>query len=103
MSDSYLTAENVDDLGRMTMALLAELWIVRDRMAVLEQLLVERGGLSEGAIDDYVPAAAFSAKLEQLRDRMAGAVVGAPVAAQERSVDQILARAGLARPKPAVA
>jgi hypothetical protein len=101
MSNPYLTADNVDDLGRMTMALLAELWIVRDRMAVLEQLLIERGGLTEDEIDDYVPSPALSAKLETLRDRMAAAVVGAPIAAEERSVDQILARAGLKRPNPA--
>ncbi|CAN5298309.1 hypothetical protein BH10PSE4_BH10PSE4_38480 [soil metagenome] len=103
MSNTYLTADNVDDLGRMTMALLAELWIVRDRVAVLEQLLVERGSLTDGEIDDYVPAQAFSAKLETLRDRMAAAVVGAPIAAEERSVDQILARAGLTRPRPVTA
>jgi hypothetical protein len=103
MSNTYLTAENVDDLGRMTMALLAELWIVRDRVAVLEELLVERGGLAAGEIDDYVPNGAFAARLEILRDRMANAVVGAPIAAEERSVDQILARAGLTRPQPATA
>ncbi|WP_421738086.1 hypothetical protein [Caulobacter sp.] len=103
MSKTYLTAENVDDLGRMTMALLAELWIVRDRVAVLEQLLIDRGGLTADEVDDYVPTGAFAVQLETLRDRMANAVVGAPIAAEERGVDQILARAGLTRPHPVTA
>jgi hypothetical protein len=103
MSTPYLTADNVDDLGRMTLALLAELWIVRDRMAVMEQLMIERGALAAGEIDDYAPDAALADTLERLRTRMATAVVGAPIAAVERSVDQILTRAGMARPTPAIA
>lgn len=103
MTTPYLTTDNVDDLGRMTLALLSELWIVRDRMAVMEQLMIERGALTAGEIDDYVPGVDLSATLDVLRTRMATAVVGAPIAAVERSVDQILARAGMARPTPATA
>jgi hypothetical protein len=103
MTTPYLTTDHVDDLGRMTLALLAELWIVRDRMAVMEQLMIERGALTAGEIDDYVPDAGLADTLERLRTRMATAVVGAPIAAVERSVDQILARAGMARPAPATA
>lgn len=100
MSNSYLGPDNVDDLGRMVTALLTELWITRDRLAVLEQVLRERGIVLPGEIDDYIPDAAFEAELETLRDRMAGNVIGAPLAARERSVDQILARAGMQRPAP---
>jgi hypothetical protein len=103
MSNTYLTTDHVDDLGRMTLALLAELWIVRDRMAVMEQLMIERGALAPNEIDDYVPDAALGETLDRLRTRMATAVVGAPIAAVERGVDQILARAGMARPAPATA
>jgi len=100
MSNSYLGPDNVDDLGRMVTALLTELWITRDRVAVLERVLQERGIVLPGEIDDYIPDAAFEAELETLRDRMAGNVIGAPLAARERSVDQILARAGMKRPAP---
>lgn len=100
MSNSYLSPDNVDDLGRMVTALLTELWITRDRVAVLERVLQERGIVLPGEIDDYIPDAAFEAELETLRDRMAGNVIGAPLAARERSVDQILARAGMKRPAP---
>jgi hypothetical protein len=37
--------------------------------------------------------------MEKLRDRIVTAVIGAPVAAKERSVDQIIERAGLKRPQ----
>ncbi len=102
MADTYLDHNNIDDLARMVTALLTELWIVRDRVAVLEKLHGERLGLDGGAIDDFVPDADFSARLETIRDRMVSAVVGAPLAARERSVDQILARAGI-KPTPAQA
>lgn len=101
MADSYLDTGNVDDLGRMVTALLAELWIVRDRLAVLEHVHGARIGIDPSEIDDFVPDAAFAARLEQTRDRMVAAVAGAPIAARQRGVDDILARAGLRRPEPA--
>lgn len=100
MSNTYLGPDNVDDLGRMVTALLTELWITRDRLAVVERVLQERGILIADEINDYIPDAGFEAELETLRDRMAGNVIGAPLAARERSVDQILARAGMRRPNP---
>jgi hypothetical protein len=95
MSNKYLTADNVDDLGRMLMALLSEVWIMRDRMAVTEKLLEEKIGLTTADIDDFVPDPEFSQTLEVLRDRVVGTVVSAPIAADDRSVDSILRRAGL--------
>lgn len=94
MSNKYLVPENVDDLGRMLMSLLSEVWIMRDRMAVMEKLLADKVGLDPREIDDFVPDPAFSADLERLRDRVVGSVVCAPLAGEERSVEQILRRAG---------
>jgi len=99
MANTYLSHDNVDDLGRMVTALLTELWITRDRVAVLERILEEKGVLAPGAVNDYIPSPEFETELEKLRDRMAGNVIGAPLAARERSVDQILARAGMSRPQ----
>ncbi|HEY4545504.1 MAG TPA: hypothetical protein VIG90_03620 [Pedomonas sp.] len=100
MANTYLSHDNVDDLGRMVTALLTELWIARDRVAVLERILEDKGVLNPDEVNNYVPTPEFEASLEKLRDRMAGNVIGAPLAARERSVDEILARAGMARPKP---
>lgn len=98
MSNAYLGPDNVDDLGRMVTALLTELWITRDRLAVLERIIEEKGVVVPGEVNDYVPDPAFEAELSALRDRMAGNVIGAPLAARERGVDQILARSGVAHP-----
>jgi hypothetical protein len=99
MSNTYLRPEDVDDLARMVTALLTELWITRDRVAVLEQLLEEKKIVLPGEVNEYVPSQAFETELGQLRDRMAANVIGAPLAARERSVDQILTRAGMKRPQ----
>jgi len=99
MSNTYLGPDNIDDLGRMVTALLTELWITRDRVAVLEQLLEDKKIVLPGEVDDYIPSEDFEADLERIRDRMAANVIGAPLAARERSVDQILARAGMERPR----
>jgi hypothetical protein len=98
MAKPYLSEHNVEDLGRMLLALLSEVWIMRDRMAVTERLLFEKTGISSEEIDDYLPTPEFSAKLEALRNRFVTNVVGAPLAPEDRTVDTILARAGLSRP-----
>lgn len=100
MANTYLSQDNVDDLGRMVTALLTELWIARDRVAVLERILEDKGVLAPEEVNNYVPTPEFEVSLEKLRDRMASNVIGAPLAARERSVDDILARAGMSRPKP---
>lgn len=94
----YLDANNIDDIARMLMALAQETWAMRDRMAVTEKLLAEKIGITSADIDDYVADATFKGEMEKLRDRFVGKVAGAPLAARERSVDQILARAGMKRP-----
>ena len=68
---------------------------MRDRMAVTERLLEQKLGLTAADIDRFTPDAAFGAELQILRDRVVGAVVGAPVAAGDDTVDTILRRAGL--------
>jgi hypothetical protein len=94
----YLDTGNVDDLARILIALVQETWAMRDRMAITEKLLAEHAGITAEAIDDYVADAATRGEIDRLRDRFVGKVIGAPLAAQERSVDQILERAGMARP-----
>lgn len=95
VTDATMPAESMDDLSRVVMALVQEVWIMRDRMAVTERLLAERAGISAADIDDYVGDAPFKGEMEKLRDRFTAKVIGAPLAARERSVEQILARARL--------
>lgn len=95
MKHQYLGPENTEDLGRMLMALLSEFWILRDRVAVLETMLEEKADISSAAIDNYVPSPQFEEQLRKLRDQVARSVVGAPLLAENRTVDNILKHAGL--------
>ena len=93
-SEDQLGPVCVDDLGRMLLALLSEHWILRDRFAMLEASMIERGALRPGELDDGVPTPDQAAALGTLRDRVVGAVIGAPLAARDGSVEAILRRAG---------
>lgn len=94
MPESSLDSSNIDDLSRMLMALVQEVWIMRDRMAVTEQLLQEKAGISAADIDDFVGSEEYAESIRKMRDGFAMRIVGAPIAARERSVEQILERAG---------
>ena len=96
MSGETLDSSNIDDLSRMLMALVQEVWIMRDRMAVTEQLLEEKLGITAADIDGFVGTPDYSEAMRTLRDQFAMRIVGAPIAARERSVEQILTRAGFA-------
>ncbi|MFT7286811.1 MAG: hypothetical protein ACI87W_000920 [Halieaceae bacterium] len=94
MSEGSLEVGDTEDISRMLMALVQEVWIMRDRMAVTEQLLEEKLGITPATIDDYVGSPQYSDTVHRMRDQFAMRIVGAPVAARERSVEQILKRAG---------
>jgi hypothetical protein len=94
MANTYLTENNIDDLGRMVVALLSELWIMRDRMAILEQVLVKSGALKPDAVDAFTWTPEQAVEIEKLRDKIVASVLGAPLAAEERDIDKILTRAG---------
>jgi hypothetical protein len=73
----YLEAPAPDEIQRTITALLAELWVLRDRVAVLEHLLEGRKLLPERAVTDFVPDAELARRLEQERDALVARVVGA--------------------------
>ncbi|MCY4478007.1 MAG: hypothetical protein OXC70_08480 [Gammaproteobacteria bacterium] len=70
--------ENLDRLLRMNTELLSELWILRDRVMVLEKILEEKELLDANAIDDYAPSQAFGEVLQDERDQLVRRVAGAP-------------------------
>ena len=70
--------ENLDRLLRMNTELLSELWILRDRVMVLEKILGEKGLLDANAIDDYAPSQEFGEVLQDERDQLVRRVAGAP-------------------------
>lgn len=76
--EAYLDSTELDHLARMNMELLSELWIARDRIAVLEQVLADKGVIESGAVDTYVPDESMTARLDALRRITVENVIGAP-------------------------
>ncbi len=73
-----LESRQLDDLMRVNAELLGELWVLRDRVTVLEHLLAEKGVVNRKAIDDYQPTGALADELQRERDALVRRVMGAP-------------------------
>ena len=89
---AYLEGSDVEAVARMLNALLTEHWILRDRLAVLEAILGDRGILENGEIDAYVPSEDMAEALETLRNTVFGNVIGAPFAPGEATVAELRKR-----------
>ena len=74
----------------MNTELLAELWIVKDRLMVLERVLCDKLAVDRDEIDRFVPDGAFAEELEREREIMMKKVMHAPFAEDDRRVDTIL-------------
>jgi hypothetical protein len=72
-----ITRADIDSILRMNAELLSELWILRDRVMVLEKLLEEKGVVARKAIDDYAPDQKFDDELLKERDQLVKRVIGA--------------------------
>jgi hypothetical protein len=88
----YTGSEMMDNLIRMNTELLSELWILRDRVTILEHMLQEKGVVSRKALDDYVPSGDLAAELLRERDALVERVVGGAWM-QGFSVDKLVAKA----------
>lgn len=66
---TYLSPEDVDRLARQNTQLMAELWIVKDRLAVLEHLLELKGVVATEEIGDFLPENDLAAHLDRERER----------------------------------
>ena len=58
----------IDKLTQALMHVAGELWVVRDRQAVLERLLIEGGINAPALIDNYRPDAGLAQSLETERE-----------------------------------
>lgn len=85
----YLSTDDVDQLARQNTQLMTELWIVKDRLAVLEAMLVEKGLLDAEVIDDNPPEGALAEKLDRERERFIRRIVGLPP--EERTLENLKA------------
>lgn len=62
-----LRPEQLDDLGRALLKLAQDVWVIRDRQRVLEQVLAEKGIDVAKLVEDYQPQGEFAAQLEKER------------------------------------
>ena len=87
----YLLPEDLDTLARQNAQLMAELWILKDRMTVMESLLEDAGALDRGKLDDLVPEGDLAAELERERIGFIERIMG--ITPEDRTVDALKARA----------
>lgn len=73
----YLETKELDAIVRMNTELLSELWILRDRVTVLEALLAQKNVVQRTEIDRFVPAGELATELETERAKLVERVVGA--------------------------
>lgn len=88
---TYLRPEDIDQLARQHVELMAEVWILRDRMKLLEKVLETAGLLQADQLDTMVPDAALKEALRRERDAFVARIVG--VDPEERTVEALRARA----------
>ena len=63
MSELNLRPEDIDRLGQALLTLTGELWIVKDRLRVLEAVLQESGIVVPEAVDQFEPGEALQSEL----------------------------------------
>lgn len=68
---------DVAHLGAAVLALTREVWVLTDRMTVLEAVLAEQGIDATAAIEAYQPDAAMQARLDAKGQRLVAGVVDA--------------------------
>ncbi len=88
--DRFFDAPYIDELLRMNTELLAELWIVKDRLLVLERVLCEKLEIDRDEIDRFVPTGPFAEELDRERETMMKKVMHAPFAEADRRVGTII-------------
>jgi hypothetical protein len=69
--------ERLDQLTSCCAELAAEVWVLRDRLTIVEYLLEQRVGLSRAEIDAFQPEGELAAELAAARSALAERVVPA--------------------------
>jgi hypothetical protein len=76
-SNRNLQPEDIDRLGQALLTLTRELWVVKDRVRVLEAALAQAGVLGSDAVNQLQPDAALQAELAAERARLIDTVLAA--------------------------
>ena len=76
MSEQNLRPEDIDKLGQALLTLTRELWVVKDRLRVLEAALADAEVIPPDAADTYQPDEALNATLGKERAQLIEHVLG---------------------------
>ena len=77
MSEQNLRAEDLDRMGQALITLTKELWVVKDRVRILEAKLADAGVMAPDAVDRFQPDATLSESLSADRAQLIEQVLGA--------------------------
>ena len=77
MKTTNLQPEDIDRLAEALITLTKELWVVKDRMHVLETILAEAKLLDPDALSSYQPGPELTEALSQERSQLINNVLGA--------------------------
>jgi len=72
MARQSLSVDDIDNLAKAITMLTRELWVVKDRVMVLEAVLEKHGINAPNEIDSHVPDSELSAKLTASREELVG-------------------------------
>jgi hypothetical protein len=75
--EDFLLHRRIDDLANAYVSVLGELWIMKDRQAVLEQVLARHGIAAPEQIEKFEPSGEFKAQLDAERQSWIRRMVGA--------------------------
>ncbi|MGL3149014.1 hypothetical protein ACSS7Z_01510 [Microbacterium sp. A82] len=89
---TYLGDARIDDVARMVFELASELWVLKDRTLVLEDVLEKNGIVAPEALDAVIPDAALEQRLFAEREGFTRRVYGSVLDADTR-VEQALSAA----------
>lgn len=87
----YLVPDDVDALARQNTALMAELWIVKDRLFALENLLQKSGVLDREQLENWKAEGDDADKLQAEREAYIARIISTP--AEDRNVETLKERA----------
>jgi len=73
----YLLGRRIEDVATAFVSMAGELWIVKDRLAVLERVLEKHGIPAPSSVDRYEPEPEFRASLDAERRAWVRRIVGA--------------------------
>lgn len=83
----YLQPEDIETLARQNVQLMTELWITKDRLFVLEDMLEKKGLIDRRSFETTEPDETLSKELEAQRVAYIKRIMG--VVPQERTTERL--------------